>query len=351
MKRLWYYCMRAYVSLGLHFFYKKIIIKNAANIPRDEAVIFVANHQNAFLDAIIIACTNRTYGHFLVRADIFKKPWAISLLGSLNMMPAYRIRDGWQSLGKNQETFNRCEKILAEKNAVVIFPEGNHGDQRRLRTLSKGFSRVAFESIKKDPHRKINIVPVGLNYTDIRAFRGSVSVYYGEAIVANAYFSPDDAASASRLKDEVASRLKKLITHVEDESRYSSVFSALESGNPDYLDPVDTNERIARIERGEPIAGTQNNRARKPAALFPLAVLASILNAVPLILWSNLRKTIKDPVFVGSMKFVFGIFVFPIFYMLVSLSVYLIAGGLIAMLAFLILLFTMPLRQFALQAR
>lgn len=351
MKRLWYYCVRAYVSLGLRFFYKRIIVKDATNIPHDEAVIFVANHQNAFLDAIVIACTNPTYGHFLVRADIFKNSWAIRLLSSLNMMPAYRIRDGWQSLGKNQETFDRCEKILAAKNSVVIFPEGNHGDQRRLRTLSKGFSRVAFECVKKDPLRKINIVPVGLNYTDARSFRGSLCVYYGEPIVANDYFSPDDATSATRLKDEVASRMKKLITHVEDESRYASVVSVLEASNPDYLDPVETNHRIARIEKGESISVVQNQATRKSFVLFTLVLVASIVNAIPLVFWSKLRTTIKDPVFIGSMKFVFGIFVFPIFYLLVSVSVYAFAGVLMAMLVFFILLFTMPLRQFALQPR
>jgi 1-acyl-sn-glycerol-3-phosphate acyltransferase len=327
----------------LNFYYKKIIIKDASNIPRDEAVIFAANHQNAFLDAIVLACTNSRYNHFLVRADIFKKSWAIGLLNSLNMMPAYRMRDGWQSLGKNQQTFNRCEEILAQKNTVVIFPEGNHGDQRRLRTLSKGFSRIAFESIKKNPLRKIFIVPVGLNYTDPQGFRGSLSVYYGEPILANNYFSVDDPASATNLKDELASRLKTLITHVDDDENYPSIMMALEASAPDYLDPVDTNSRIARIEKCETLSAS--SKSKQNFFLYPLQIFSSIVNGIPLVLWAYLRNKLKDPVFIGSMKFVFGIFVFPIYYIVISLLVFFFAGPLIAGGVFFLLLISMLTRS------
>ena len=36
---------------------------------------------------------------------------------------------------------------LKNKNGLVILPEGNHGDKRKLRTLKKGISRIAFEAV------------------------------------------------------------------------------------------------------------------------------------------------------------------------------------------------------------
>jgi 1-acyl-sn-glycerol-3-phosphate acyltransferase len=346
MKRFWYYFVRAYVTLGLRFYYNRIIVMNASNIPRNEAVIFASNHQNAFLDAIVIACTNNTYGHFLVRADIFKKGWAIRLLSSLNMMPVYRIRDGWQSLGKNQQVFERCEKILANRNAVIIFPEGNHGSQRRMRNLSKGFSRIAFESIRNNAHRKIYIVPVGLNYSRPQAFRSGVSVYYGEPILANDFFSSDEPASASQLKEELSARLKKLITHINDETRYASVITALETTKPNYLDPIDTNERIALIEKGEtPIYPAISIQKQNPI-LYLLKLLSTIANFIPLTLWRRVRQKIKDPVFTGSMKFVFGISIIPIYYLLISLAVYIFSGPLAASVVFIALTPSMVLRNF-----
>jgi 1-acyl-sn-glycerol-3-phosphate acyltransferase len=345
MKKFWYYLVRAYVTLGLRFYYKQIIINNASNIPRNEAVIFAANHQNAFLDAIVIACTNNTYGHFLVRADIFKTGWAIRLLSSLNMMPVYRIRDGWQSLGKNQQVFERCEKILAKGNTVIIFPEGNHGSQRRVRNLSKGFSRVAFESIKNNAARKIYIVPVGLNYSHPQAFRSGVSVYYGEPILANDFFSGDDPSGASRLKDEVSTRLKRLITHVDDETRYASVITALETTRPDYLDPIETNQRIAMIEKGQALISPATRIQKRNLFRYPIQLLSGIVNFVPLMLWSRLREKIKDPVFIGSMKFVFGILIFPFYYLFISLAVYSFGGVLPASVVFIVLTFSMMLRN------
>lgn len=346
MKRTWYYLVRAYVKMGLRFYFKTIIIKGATNIPRNEAVIFAANHQNAFLDAIVIACTNRSYAHFLVRADIFKKRWAIRLLGSLNMMPVYRIRDGWQSLGKNQQTFEHCEEILASRNSIVIFPEGNHGSQRRLRNLSKGFSRVAFESVWKNPDRKIYIVPVGLNYSDPQAFRSGVSIYYGEPIRANDFFTGDDPSGAVRLKDELAARMKKLITHVDDELHYASVIQTLDSTAPNYLDPVETNRRIELIERGKVVAAAPQQKIQTRNILFyPFRLVSDLVNFVPLTVWHRIRAKIKDPVFIGSMKFVVGIFIFPAYYVLITSIVYSLSGALSAGVVFLMMVVSMLIRR------
>ena len=97
------------------------------------------------------------------------------------MLPVYRIRDGKDSIAKNQEIFEACYEIFAKGESVLIFPEGNHGLPRRVRPLSKGFTRIAYGFLDKYPDRALYIVPIGLNYTNIlRPFR-DVSLYYGKA--------------------------------------------------------------------------------------------------------------------------------------------------------------------------
>jgi 1-acyl-sn-glycerol-3-phosphate acyltransferase len=322
MKWIWYYAVRAYVNLGLRIFYRKIIVHGVDNIPQNTAVIFAANHQNAFLDALLIACTNKRQSHFLVRGDVFKKRFLGWLLSTLNMMPVYRIRDGWQSLGKNQKTFDRCDKVLSNSGAVVIFPEGNHGAQRRIRTLSKGFTRVAFESLKKNIQQKIYVVPVGLNYSDAQGFRERVSIYYGKPISANSFYVAEDPASATRLKDELAKQMKLLTTHIENPDEYDELISKLNESSPDYIDPYEANRRIAQLKKGEALLPQEPGTKKNSRISVGLYFISTISNYFPMHIWTTARRKIKDPVFIGSLKFVHGIFLFPLFYLAVTLIVY-----------------------------
>ena len=314
VQRLWYSFLRVYVRVGLHFYFKKIQIHGKENIP-EGPVIFAANHQNAFMDALLIVCFNSHITHSLSRADIFKKPFARWFLSNLNMIPVYRIRDGRQSLAENKKTFEACSELFRRNEAVVIFPEGNHGPRRRLRPLSKGFTRVAFEAIQKNPTMKISIIPVGLNYSSHQVFRSSVSVYFGESIPANDYFAQ---LESNDLRNELALGLKRLVTHVEDDERYEAIIQQLEITNPNYLDPISCNERIARIEKGDTIPIHQV--APHPMAItWPLYFLTLLINFIPLMIWRNIKMRIKDPVFIASMRFGIGIFLFPFFYLAIGL--------------------------------
>ncbi len=328
MQSLWYIFLRLYVRWGLHFFFRKIIIHGRENIPTGP-VIFAANHQNAFLDALMIVCFNSHRTHCLARADIFQKTFLRWLLSTFNMIPIYRIRDGWNLLNENQKTFDACYNLFTLNDAVVIFPEGNHGNMRRVRHLSKGFTRIAFDALQKNPDLTISIVPVGLNYSDHQAFRSSVSVYFGKPIAAIDYFKEPYPVEAGRLRDELSLRLRNLTTHIENTEQYSVILSKLKNVDSDFLNPTETNERIAIFERGESIPILPQTTA--PSLLsrclrFPVL----LINLIPLALWWKIRLGIKDPVFVASLKFGFGIFVFPLYYFLVGALIYSLFGGLAA---------------------
>lgn len=325
-----YYLLRMYVRAGLYFYFKKIIIHGRKNIPSGP-VIFAANHQNAFMDALLIVCSNNHFTHFLSRADIFKRSFIRWMITSLNMIPVYRIRDGWQSLAENQKTFDSCTRLFFKKEAVVIFPEGNHGSQRRLRPLTKGFTRLAFESLRNNSQLKISIIPVGINYSDHQAFRNSVSIYFGEPILANDYFHEPIRRKATHLRDELAARMKRLITHVEDADRYSEIIQNLEASNPNYLDPADINERISKIERGEGVTRPPLRHKRNAWRLLPFHYVAIAINFIPLYAWRKIKMRIKDPVFVTSIRFGVGIFVFPFFYLIIGLMISAWYGPIIAL--------------------
>ncbi len=92
---------------------------------------------------------------------MFKKELIRKLLMSLQMLPVYRVRDGWNNITNNTTIFNTCTELLNKNQAIVMFPEGNHNLARRVRPLSKGFTRIVFDSIEKHPNLDLQIVPVG----------------------------------------------------------------------------------------------------------------------------------------------------------------------------------------------
>jgi len=325
LKRPWYYLVRAYVWLGLRFYFRKVVVKGASNIPKSGPVIFTANHQNAFLDALILATSTWRFTHYLVRADVFKRSCARKLLNTLNMMPIYRIRDGRSALDNNRAIFESCNKILGRGESLLIFPEGNHGQQRRLRSLSKGFTRVVFGAMDKLSGKNIPIVPVGLNYSRHREAGSSVSIYFGTPIDTTTFYNPAHPQRAAQmLKEEVAAQMSMLITHVPDKENHDLIIQQLEHSNPNYLDPVAINKRIASLEK---TIYDENKRVKsRPIINRFIRLGIGLNNLIPLGLWYVIKSKIKDPVFNGSIKFCVGLVFVPLGYLFQSYIFYFLGG-------------------------
>uniref|UniRef100_UPI00404B8CE2 lysophospholipid acyltransferase family protein n=1 Tax=Fulvivirga sp. TaxID=1931237 RepID=UPI00404B8CE2 len=315
--RLFYYLLLNYVNLGLNLFFKKLKVVGSSNIPDKDPVIFVANHQNALVDALLVVTQNKRKTHFVARADVFKRPFLKKLLTLIYMMPIYRIRDGRHSLFLNDEIFERCKEVLLKGESFMIFPEGNHSFDRRLRPLSKGFTRIALGALEVNRNLNLKVVPVGINYTHHQKYRGSVSLYFGEPIDVKKLYTGDFKQDSLKLKEAVAKRLKTLITHIEDQSTYKEQIQRLTATNPDFLNPFETNLRLQNLDNYPPEPVNKSDSGIKKLLKLPF-----ILNAIlPISIWLSIKRGIKDPVMVASIKFCVGIFLFPIFFTLQSLAI------------------------------
>ena len=314
--QLLYPLARFYVSACIHFYFNKLKVYGRENLKGNGPFLFAANHQNAFMDGVLIIVVNSFPVHFLVRADIFKKAWARTLLAFCKLIPVYRIRDGYASLNKNQEQFDECAKLFKKKESVLIFPEGNHGATRKLRPLSKGFTRIAFEAHRQHPDMNLQVVPVGINYSHHHAFNSRVSIYFGKPISVSEYFKEPLPQQSTLFKDRVGEEIKKLIAHIDDEARYEEILSKLNASNPDYFFPDETNDRISKIEKGETVAATARKTPWVYSILKPLKPLVFLINFPVILGWRKFSKTIKDPVFISSLKFAYGISVVQLYYTL-----------------------------------
>jgi len=308
---LWYYTIKAYLKTTLYFYFKRIIVVGQENIPKNEAVMFVSNHQNALMDSLLIATTNKRYCFYLARASVFKNPIVKRILHSVNMIPIYRIRDGWKNLDKNKSIFDACYKILNRKKALLIFPEGNHNLNRRIRPLSKGFTKIIFGTLARYKSLNIYVVPVGLNYDEHLNYPQSVSIYYGKAFLANPYFDADNfPLSARKLTQKVSKELKLLTTHIDDLEVYDEKINHLKNLEVNFLNPIITNKLLQKI------AQKQSNKPQDKTPRFVFRFIYGLVLLcvwLPYLFWRYIKPKIPDKVFTSTFRYTVAAVLIPMF--------------------------------------
>jgi len=359
---LWYQFFRYVVKSGLHVFYKHIHIEGRENIPENKPVLFVPNHQNSFIDALLVVCHTSYFIYFLTRAESFRpKPVAL-FLKSLNLLPVYRVRDGFSSVLKNEETFEICYQRFKKNDAVLIFPEANHDLKRRIRPLSKGFTRIVFGAMEKTNWQMdLHVIPVGINYSSHRKSNTPMSIHFGKPILAKNYrqeWKTDENTATESLKEETSRRMKTLVTHVPELGEYplhELLLDVLEPHREILTKPEIMNNRVElisakandeliqkasdlldKLKAGKDDVPEIAFQAKRASFLNPLAALCRLNCLVPsLPIRHLLKNVIQDRAFDASIKFLLALTLFPFFFLSVCLLIFLISGSAAAAIIYL----------------
>lgn len=194
-------------------------------IPKNKAIIFAPNHQNAFMDAMgVVLQTPLQQMIFLARADIFQKDRVAKFLKLCKIMPIFRLRDGMSSLSNNDAIFDTTINVLLKGRKVVIFPEGNHDGHRTLRPLKKGLVRMAYQALdEKNGQFELYIVPVGIDYSHYEYWNEEVLVQFGDPILLNDSYSEyknNPQQAYHHTSDKLSAAMKKLMIHIPDMNHY-----------------------------------------------------------------------------------------------------------------------------------
>jgi 1-acyl-sn-glycerol-3-phosphate acyltransferase len=297
------------MRIGFAFYFKSMQVVGKENIPKNKAVLFVSNHQNALIDPLLIAVTNSRETHFLTQAVVFKNSFVKQLLFSVNMIPIYRIRDGRNSVSRNDEIFEYCYQLLNKKQAILIFAEGSHNIQRRIRPLSKGFTRIVFGALDQNPVQGIDIIPIGFNYSNASKYASNLSIHYGKPISVNKFWENSDKNEAVlELKNEVSQSLKKLTTHIEESSKHDEIVKYFKED--DFLFPEKVNKKLENLSNFKPLESEKENQFN---LLTPIVKFNSFF---PLQIWKYAYSKIKEEEYISTFRFSVGITAFPFFYML-----------------------------------
>jgi len=361
--------LKKYVIFNFKRFYSEYIVVGRENIPTDSPIIFAANHLNALMDALAIhsiAPENVTVT-FLARADMFSNKLVAKILRFIRIMPAFRMRDGMENLGKNNEVFEHCVDILNQNKPLGIMPEGNQGEQRKLRTFTKGIFRIAFDAQQKyGTNPGVKIIPVGIDFEDINKFGKYIIINIGKPIEISDYmaaYAKNPVIATNEIRDQLRNDLRKITLDLATETHYVSFETIVGIANSEFTKKLNLPdntvfrfvarqkiaEKLIAIEKKEPekikelellcneYCGSlkqlnlRNWVLEKPTykatsllldgfmlfATLALFIYGFILNFLPFFTPVLIRKYLIKAEYTGffsSLHFGIGIFTFPLFY-------------------------------------
>lgn len=125
-------------------------VEGLSNIPQNEPVIMVSNHQGA-MDILLLLAYLPVYFRFIIKKELFKVPffgWYLKKAGYLSVD---------RGVGeKAHKMFSQAENVLKTGKNILIFPEGTRTLTGQIQPFKRGSLLLAFKA-------KVRVVPIAVS--------------------------------------------------------------------------------------------------------------------------------------------------------------------------------------------
>ena len=81
-----YQVLKPIVVAAVHVFYKKIEIVNRERLNEHGPTLLISNHNNAFLDAVVVEMFAKPQIYSIARGDVFNNSFVRSVLTKLQIL-------------------------------------------------------------------------------------------------------------------------------------------------------------------------------------------------------------------------------------------------------------------------
>lgn len=196
-----YFKLQKWSRFIIRYLGYKLEVQGVENIPMDQSVLFVSNHQGTVDPAIVVATCPKPMA-FISKKKNEKLPvfgsWAISI-GVIHF--DHETREG------NVFMLRETARELKAGKSLLIFPEG---------TRSRGDAMNAFKAGALQPAylAKVAIVPVTLNYAycidDRKSKHKNLRITYGKPISYETFKSYKYDEMADMIYKEIE---KEIVAH------------------------------------------------------------------------------------------------------------------------------------------
>jgi len=200
------------------------------------ASLYTANHPSALIDPLFLFCYAPQEVSFLAKEPLFRMPFISWFVKGMKCLPVYRRQDG-ANTAENKATIEAARGLLAAGGAIALFPEGTSHSDSKMKPLRTGAARLALGAASGG--ETVQVVPVGLHYSDKSIFRSDALLTFGPAIsvpkvdLDDAAEPPRDATHA--LTNQIKEGMDAIVVQAESDDaldlirRAESIFSAVES--------------------------------------------------------------------------------------------------------------------------
>jgi len=389
---LLYTLLKWILSIALRVFFRRFQVDGLEMLRRAKGPLILAvNHPNTFMDPLIVATLVRQRVAFIANGSIFNR-FTRPLFAYFHVIPVYRKKDTSDSTLSpaelNKRTFQRCYDYLEGKGSLLIFPEGTSEIERRLREIKTGTARIALGAEAENQFELgIQILPIGLNYSDPTHFRSEVFINVGEPIHLKDFketYRPDSFEAVEALTDLIEQRLAASVIVTDDEEEDSLVLQVEKLYKNQLFDDLQLNRKVKKHEFGlikQLITAVRYFETHHPEQLkflqvkmtnyldslqklhlsdriftqtkrlygnlgstflsllagFPLYVLGLLTNYIPYILPSKIARLISSDIsYRAPIMMTAGIFLFPLFYGLETYVIHALFQQIWVTLAFLL---------------
>ncbi len=128
----------------------KLEIVGSENLPKNETVVYMANHQSDLDWPIIFRAIPGQY-LFLAKKELFQVPVFGAYMKLQNYVPIER-----DSIRKSLKTYKSIVALIESGNSIVIYPEGTRSHSRELQKF-KSFSFAFLQDAR------VRVVPVAID--------------------------------------------------------------------------------------------------------------------------------------------------------------------------------------------
>jgi 1-acyl-sn-glycerol-3-phosphate acyltransferase len=126
-------------------------VKGRDNIPKQGPVIFVSNHIE-LVDSPLLWVSLGRRAYFMAKEEVFRSRIIAYFMSSFGAFP---VRKGRQ----DRKALLKARQLLADGQALIIYPEGMRSQSRRLKLAFPGAALIASRS-------GAPVIPIGIYGTE-----------------------------------------------------------------------------------------------------------------------------------------------------------------------------------------
>jgi hypothetical protein len=358
-------------------------IEATGNVPHPDtsARLFVSNHVNALVDAILVLTAAPCPISPVAKSTLWNIPVVRWLLDIAEAVPLVRRRDDpGKAVGSNEEVFDRVASWLAGGGNILIFPEGTSHNQPHLIEVRTGAARMLVRAYRREQadaqtEPRVGFQAVALEFDARDVFRSRCLLVYGPVrSVAElaAEHAGDDAlvvAITAQIREDLSellvegatwaerlliARVAEMLAHDAGDhtlAGWSSIGRQVEAARrtlrevdealvPRIAQAVDRYYALLAREgvADEQLAqGGGLPRAEIPTRLVLLALALPLATLAVLLYWLPYQvprlaalRAAKDPDEVSTIKVAAGLLVYPLWVAALTTAAFLLVPPLVA---------------------